>query len=246
MAGTTDARANVLRRIASLLGRTPFHPQWLMPEVAVAAGVRLCRGRVLDVGSATGWVAGHLAADAQYIALDYPMTATALYGTRPHLFADACCLPIGSGTIDAVTCYEVMEHVQRPEALLSEVARVLAPGGVAEFTMPFFYPIHDAPHDYQRWTSYGWKRSLRQAGLKIEVLEARGHPLHAVAVTACLGLAAPLMKSGPAALVLGVPLLLLVLPVINITSWVQTPPRPGSWTSSATIRSSRAWPPTRG
>src|SRR3546814_5677138 len=58
--------------------------------------------------------------------------------------------------------------------------------------MPYFYPIHDAPYDYQRWTRHGWSRSLGQVGLEVEVIETRGHSLHAAAITTCLGMAGPL------------------------------------------------------
>ncbi|MBS0214179.1 MAG: class I SAM-dependent methyltransferase [Proteobacteria bacterium] len=184
------------------------------------ASIRECRGRVLDIGAADGWLASRLHEGAHYISVDYPVTAMGLYGTRPHVYADACCMPIADESIDAVACYEVMEHVSRPDDLLAEVARVLAPGGVAEFTMPFFYPIHDAPHDYQRWTRHGWARGLKQAGLDPESIEARGHSLHAAATTLCLGLAGPFHRGRPLALLVAAPVLMAVFPVVNLTAWI--------------------------
>src|SRR3546814_5907047 len=41
-----------VRRYASWLRRTPFHPQWLMPKRGVAKEIKECRGRILDVGAA--------------------------------------------------------------------------------------------------------------------------------------------------------------------------------------------------
>ena len=149
-----------VRHYASWLRRTPFHPQWLMPPREVSPRIRACPGRVLDIGAADGWLSAQLDASAEYVSLDYPATAIELYRTRPLVFADACAMPFADASFDAIACYEVLEHVARPDALLEEVARVLVPGGVAEFTMPFYYPIHDAPHDYQRWTRHGWSRGL--------------------------------------------------------------------------------------
>jgi SAM-dependent methyltransferase len=40
-------------------------------------------------------------------------------------------LPFDSGTFDAVNANQVIEHVRRTDVFLSEVARVLAPGGLA-------------------------------------------------------------------------------------------------------------------
>lgn len=220
MARNHNAQTLSPRRLASWLHRTPFHPQWLMPKRSVAAGIRKCRGRVLDIGAADGWLEAELDQAASYIALDYPTTAINLYGTRPHIYADACHMPIADESMDAVACYEVMEHVRRPDDLLAEVARVLVPGGVVEFTMPFFYPIHDAPHDYQRWTRHGWSRSLAEAGLIPEIIETRGHSLHAAATTTCLGLAGPIQEAKPMAMCAGILFLLFALPVVNLTAWI--------------------------
>jgi SAM-dependent methyltransferase len=209
-----------VRQYASWLRRTPFHPQWLMPRREVSTGIKACPGRVLDIGAADGWLSTQLDASAEYISLDYPATAIQLYRTRPIVFADACAMPFADASFDAIACYEVLEHVARPDALLEEVARVLVPGGVAEFTMPFYYPIHDAPHDYQRWTRHGWSSGLKRAGLTVESIEARGHSLHAAGVAACLGLAGPFQQAKGLQLALGIPMLLVAIPVVNLASWL--------------------------
>lgn len=198
-----------------------------MPKRGVAKEIKECRGRILDVGAADGWLAKELDTTAEYIALDYPTTAIDLYRTKPHVFADARKMPFAHASIDAIACYEVLEHVREPDAVLAEVARVLVPGGIAEFTMPYFYPIHDAPYDYQRWTRHGWSRSLGQVGLEVEVIETRGHSLHAAAITTCLGMAGPLQDAKPLQLFLGIPLLLVALPVVNLVAWISS----GLWPS---------------
>ncbi len=43
--------------------------------------------------------------------------------------ADAAALPFANGSIDTIIMNDAMEHVARPEAVLDEVMRVLAPGG---------------------------------------------------------------------------------------------------------------------
>lgn len=209
-----------LRRRLRWLARTPFHPQWLMPGRQVAAPLRACRGTVLDIGSADRWLRAQLATEARYVALDYPATANGLYDTRPDIYADACRLPFADGSIDAVACFEVLEHVADPEAVAAEIARVLKAGGVAALSMPFLYPVHDAPHDYQRWTAYGLSRSLARAGLEVESLEAAGHPLHAGAVLAALALAGPLQATRGWRRVFGLSVIAVVVPAINLSAWL--------------------------
>src|SRR3546814_7433894 len=126
-----------LRAYARWLRGSPLHPWWLMPKRAVDAQIRACRGTVLYIGAADRWLHSKLAPEATYIALDYPTTAIGLYGTCPDGFGDARSLPFATTSIDAVTCYEVLEHVRDPVQVLVQIARVLSPGGVAELTMPF-------------------------------------------------------------------------------------------------------------
>lgn len=57
--------------------------------------------------------------------------------------------------VDVVFCLEVLEHVQNPFKAVSEIYRILKPGGLIIGSVPFIFPIHDEPHDYFRFTRYG-------------------------------------------------------------------------------------------
>jgi len=183
--------ASSLRSQFRWLARTPLHPQWLLATQDPGPRLRQCRGTVLDIGAANRWLALHLPEDTRYIAFDYPTTAVGMYGCRPDVFGDAHRLPFADATIDAVACFEVLEHTRDPDAVLAEIARVLKPGGFAELSMPFLYPVHDAPYDFQRWTVHGWERSGSRCGLEVERLQPTNSALQASAVLACLALAAP-------------------------------------------------------
>jgi SAM-dependent methyltransferase len=71
-------------------------------------------------------------------------------------FADA--------SFDAVFLLEVLEHVATPDLAISEIYRVLAPGGVLVLSTPFLFEIHEAPHDYFRFTEHGLRLLLRGFG----------------------------------------------------------------------------------
>jgi SAM-dependent methyltransferase len=177
-----------IRILARWVRRTPLHPQWLLPKRGWRRAIGGLKGNVLDVGCADRWVETQCSPDAHYMGLDLPLTGKGLYAAVPDLFADAARLPLLKASVDAVCCLEVLEHVRDPYAALAEFSRVLKPGSTMLFSMPFLYPIHDAPHDFQRLTEYGLRRDFDAAGFDIVELRKSGHALHAAALLLCLAL----------------------------------------------------------
>jgi ubiquinone/menaquinone biosynthesis C-methylase UbiE len=50
--------------------------------------------------------------------------------------ADATLLPFVQSTFDGVICSETIEHIERDDAVIGEIARVLRPGGILVITVP--------------------------------------------------------------------------------------------------------------
>jgi SAM-dependent methyltransferase/uncharacterized protein YbaR (Trm112 family) len=71
------------------------------------------------------------------------------------LVGDGTNLPLVDSCLDTVTCNAVIEHVPNPDDLVSEIHRVLKPGGYAQLMVPFVFPYHEYPGDYQRYTKSG-------------------------------------------------------------------------------------------
>ena len=71
--------------------------------------------------------------------------------------ADAHQLPFRDALFQRVECDAVLEHVRRPEEVVAEIRRVLAPGGYAHLVTPFCHPFHEYPKDYRRFTIDGLK-----------------------------------------------------------------------------------------
>ena len=74
---------------------------------------------------------------------------------QPDTIADAHSLPLTDSSFEFILCTEVLEHLHTPTQAISEMQRVLKPEGVLVLTTRFVYPVHDAPHDYYRYTKYG-------------------------------------------------------------------------------------------
>jgi SAM-dependent methyltransferase/uncharacterized protein YbaR (Trm112 family) len=71
------------------------------------------------------------------------------------LVGDGTNLPLADSCVDTVTCNAVIEHVPNPTDLVLEMYRILKPGGHAQFMIPFVFPFHEFPGDYQRYTASG-------------------------------------------------------------------------------------------
>jgi SAM-dependent methyltransferase len=71
------------------------------------------------------------------------------------LLADARNLPFKNNSIDMFICEAVLEHVAEADRVISEISRVVRPGGHIYISVPFFYPYHASPDDFHRWTLPG-------------------------------------------------------------------------------------------
>lgn len=212
------------RRLRWLIA-TPLHPQWHVARLSkerIAWVAARAQGDVLDVGCADGAICRHLAAAKSYLGVDYPATASGLYGTRPHVYADGARLPFANGCFDTVMLLDVLEHMALPEAALRECARVLRPSGRLLIVVPLMYPLHDQPHDYQRFTAHGLRHRLASVGLQAINLEEAGSAIQAATLAMTISLAQGALDAfarGGLRLV-AVPVALVVLPILNILGWM--------------------------
>jgi SAM-dependent methyltransferase len=99
--------------------------------------------RVLDVGCGAGSVAKAVKRerpDLQVFGCDLSRSAleaaTAEPGGVEFKLATAEGLPFADGELDFVWIFDVLEHVDSPEKVLAEVARVLRPGGRFHIVLP--------------------------------------------------------------------------------------------------------------
>jgi SAM-dependent methyltransferase len=64
-------------------------------------------------------------------------------------------LKFPDASFHAAVCWSVLEHVRQPQKAISELQRVLEPGGLIWIQVPFLFPYHESPDDYWRTTPAG-------------------------------------------------------------------------------------------
>ncbi|MHA1567885.1 MAG: methyltransferase domain-containing protein, partial [Alphaproteobacteria bacterium] len=67
-------------------------------------------------------------------------------------------LPFRDGAVDAFVSNVVLEHVPEIGRVATEIARATRPGGRGIHVIPFLYPFHASPNDFQRYTHMGARR----------------------------------------------------------------------------------------
>ena len=167
------------RHLLGLLKGTIFHPQWMTDRFHLQSKKSLKELRnaiVLDIGSGNAGYLRLIDPSNTLYTIDYPVT-NKKYQVKPSIFSDARCLPVTNDKADVVLLFEVLEHVEDTEKVINEIHRVLRPGGEFYLSVPFIYPIHDAPNDYWRFTIYGVTQTLKNGGFEIANLVVHGNTL---------------------------------------------------------------------
>jgi SAM-dependent methyltransferase len=122
--------------------------------------------RVLDAGAGECFYKT-LFAHCRYFAIDLA-TGDSLwnYGNVDSV-ARLDRIPLRESSIDAILCTQVLEHLEWPRESARELHRVLRPGGMLFLTAPMAHLEHQVPHDYFRYTSYGLRSILGEAGFTL-------------------------------------------------------------------------------
>jgi SAM-dependent methyltransferase len=128
-------------------GADPEYEEQILPMAAEhLAGAR----RVLDVGCGEGQISRLARAGGADVAIGIDPTtaqvveAAARGGGASYLRAGAASLPFGDGRFDAVVACLVFEHIRDVDEAISEVARVLEPGG--RFLFFLNHPLLQTPN----------------------------------------------------------------------------------------------------
>lgn len=95
-----------------------------------------------------------------------------LHNGNIHIYSPLHKIPKPNGFFDVIICNAVLEHVENPEEVVAEFARVCRSSGVLYLGVPFMQPEHKDPTDFQRYTADGLANLVKRHGFVVERLEA--------------------------------------------------------------------------
>lgn len=134
-------------------------------------------GKLLDVGCGKMPYKNYILINSEvtdYIGLDIETALIYKADVKPDFIWNGITMPFVNESFDCAFGTEVLEHCPEPEVVLKEVYRVLKPGGVFFFTVPFLWNLHEIPHDEYRYTPFSLERHLKNSGFTDITIKATG------------------------------------------------------------------------
>ena len=139
-----------------------------MGKIGAAGGI------VLDVGGGERfgkWLAQYEREfqNCDYKTFDYDAS------TGADTVGDIHKMPIEDGYCDAIICSSVLEHVRDPLTAMSELRRILKPGGHIFLYVPSIYPYHARKGHYPDYWRF-FDDTMRElfSGFSVVEIEKRG------------------------------------------------------------------------
>jgi len=130
---------------------------------------RFAKGKTLDIGAGN---AKYRTFISQHV--DIYLTTDIEAAEGVDFVEDACAMSLDSEKFDTALSFQMLEHVDNPQAAVSEMFRILKRGGTAIATAPFLIQEHGHPSDFQRFTRHGFRVLFERAGFEIVELGTYG------------------------------------------------------------------------
>ena len=83
-------------------------------------------------------------------------------------------IPLQDAGFDTIISTQTIEHVEDHQGLVNEAYRLLKKDGYFILSGPMYWPLHEEPYDFFRFTKHGFSYILEKAGFKIISINANG------------------------------------------------------------------------
>lgn len=136
-----------------------------------AAIQKYAKGKVLDIGCGNkpyeSWFEGRI---EKYIGCDIVQSSS----NRVDVLCLANKIPLENENFETVFSTQAIEHIEDFQGMVEEAYRVLKSGGFFILSGPFYWHLHEEPHDFYRFSKYGFKYILEKAGFEVLEINENG------------------------------------------------------------------------
>ena len=139
----------------------------------------LLSGRMLDFGCGSKPYRALFEVE-EYIGLDFENPGHPHLNEQIDVFYDGKRVPFEDASFDSIFSSEVFEHVFNLPDVLTELRRVLKPGGLILVTCPFAICEHEVPNDFARYSSFGLRDLMDKHGFEMVKQEKTGNSVETV------------------------------------------------------------------
>lgn len=179
MSAQTTNLPNIARRIrdvARMLSSTRYLVRRLQTQFVIETTKDKSFPVLLDIGAGSSPYKKNIK-HSRYVAVDVEDRGGGGEVIRGDLTKG---VPLPDATADIILCTEVLEHLPEHGKAMSELFRLLKPGGVLIVTVPFVWVLHEAPNDFYRFTNYGLQHLLVAAGFANIQVEASNNSIYTI------------------------------------------------------------------
>ncbi len=166
-----------MQKLKKIISEQDFHPNFLgifinpfyFARKGLQQNIKLLapnlHGKCLDIGCGNKHYVRYYTNVSEYIGLEYDQERNRQKAA--DFFYDGETFPFEDSSFDAAVSNEVLEHVFNPQQHLKEMYRILKPNSLVLMTLPFVWDEHEQPYDFARYSSFGLRHILEEAGFEI-------------------------------------------------------------------------------
>lgn len=128
-------------------------------------------GELLDIGCGNkpylSWIQSSV---NKYIGCDIIQSSS----NCVDILCEATKIPLPDNSFDTVFSTQTIEHVGDFQEMVNEAYRVCMPGGHFIVSGPMYWPLHEEPYDFHRFTKHGFAHTLEKAGFTVVEINPNG------------------------------------------------------------------------
>ena len=122
------------------------------------------KGKLVDIGCGnkpySDWVSPFI---TEHIGCDIIQSSN----NCVDVICEATDIPLPDNTFDTAFSTQTIEHVGDFQLMVNEAYRLLKPGGHFIVSGPMYWPLHEEPYDFHRFTKHGFAHTLKKAGFEV-------------------------------------------------------------------------------